>query len=146
MDHIIEANSLIDAQITHSNQSFVLWNNGKLGNAILSGDREETQKLYESGMSFLSENARYHSEYILVKPESFIYDLINDFIYHCHQYGFFQHFESINFPLPPIPTVKDTRKILTMNMLSAGFYLWIISVIVACVVFFAERIVFYFYY
>lgn len=88
-----------------------------------------------------------HSEQIFVKPESYIYDIynvLNDFILQGHQHGFFKLFESIHFPHEPIVDVQDPRKVLTMSMLSAGFYSWLISIVVACLVFVAEHVVRYY--
>jgi hypothetical protein len=52
-------------------------------------------------------------------------------------------FESRNFLSPKVDK-EDPRKVLTMYMLSAGFYIWLGSVLVACVVYVAEHVVRYF--
>lgn len=94
-------------------------------------------------MVLLESNLRTHLEFFYVMPESYILEVLNDFILQCHQHGFFLHFESKYFESPIIET-KDPRKILTFYMLSAGFYIWLMSVSVACVVFVYEHFVRYF--
>lgn len=136
------ANRMKETQINHGNESFALFTfkNGKLP---LYFEKKEMKKLLESGMTLLNDDYRLHSEYVMVKPESYIYSVLNDFILQCHQYGFFNHFQSKKSK-PLVLEIKDTsRKVLTMHMLSAGFYLWLMTVLLACVVFLIEHVVRY---
>lgn len=137
------ANAMIDNQIVFGNQSFALWT-GRMGKNVMFGNREAVQLLYESGVTLLSEDYNFKAEYFSVKPESFIFDVLNDFILLCHQHGIFKYFESINLPHVPVARIKDPRKVLTMYMLSAGLYLWLICIAIACLVFLIEHVVRYF--
>lgn len=106
-------------------------------------NQEFNNAVFSSDMVFLKQDLRTHFEAFHVRSGSYIHDVLNDFILQCHQHGFIEYFISRHFKLPKIDK-RDTRKVLTMYMLSAGFYLWIISVVVACVVFVIEHIVRYF--
>lgn len=95
-------------------------------------------------MFLLEDTFRFIFVQNLIAPEEgSLYKLFEDFTLRCHQNGVISHIESMNFP-PEIIQPKDPRKILTFYMLSAGFYLWLISVVVACLVFVGEHVVRYF--
>jgi hypothetical protein len=94
-------------------------------------------------MVLLEDDLRTHHEVFVVRTESFILDILNEFILQCHQHGFIDYFERKNFK-QPLFKEEDPRKVLTMYMLSAGFYIWLSSILVACVVFVAEHVVRYF--
>lgn len=134
---------MINKQSSIGNQSFALWT-GRMGKNIMFGDRDAVQLFYEKGMTLLNEDYYFKADYFSVKPESFIFDVLNDFILQCHQHGIFKHFESINLPHVSVADIKDPRKVLSLYMLSAGLYLWLICVAVACLVFLIEHVVRYF--
>lgn len=136
------ASRMKKTQINHGNQSFAFYTY-KMGKVPLYFNKTEMKQLLESGMTLLNDDYLLHSEYVMVKPESYIYSVLNDFILQCHQYGFFNHFQTKESK-PLVLEIKDTsRKVLTMHMLSAGFYLWLMSVLLACVVFLIEHVVRY---
>lgn len=130
-------------QVDYRNETFAAWM-GKIGQSIYYGTLQEKEQILSSAMSLLDEDYNVHYEYVLVKPESVIYEVLNEFILQCHQHGFMRHFESIYFPYPPIIEPEDPRRVLTMYMLSAGFYLWLITIAVACLVFVGEHVVRYY--
>jgi hypothetical protein len=99
--------------------------------------------VFSSEMVLLKDNLRTYFEVFFTQPESYILEVLNDFILQCHQHGFIDYFERKNFEQPRVEE-KDPRKVLTLYMLSAGFYIWLGSVFVACVVFVAEHVVRYF--
>lgn len=124
------------------NQTFAWWI-GRIGGIILQANQKSLERLYENGMTIFEENYDYTAEYILVKPESYLYGVLNDYILQWREYGFEKYFESMHLFDKPIVDAKDPRKVLTMYMLSAGLYLWLTSVGIACIVFAAERVVKY---
>lgn len=134
---------MIENQTLYRNQSFALYV-ARLGQTILQDSKEYFQELYESGMTVVKDNIHtMQSENVLTKPGSYITEVLNTFILQCHQHGIFQHLY-LKYIDPPIVQPKDPKKVLTMYMLSAGFYLWLISISVACIVFVIEHIVRYF--
>lgn len=72
---------------------------------------------------------------------SLLYDSISKFILEAKQHGFVVHFEKEN-DLPEA-VLEDEPKILTMYILSAGFYVWLGSIIIAFAAFICEHIHFY---
>lgn len=139
---------LMRRQYESRNQTFAIFTCRLPKSTILSQIRSLSHKnfsstVFSSDMVVLNEDLRTHHEVFIVRSESYIIDVLNDFILRCHQHGFFKYFESQYFETPEI-IVEDARKILTFNMLSAGFYLWLISIVVACLVFIVEHVVRYF--
>lgn len=69
---------------------------------------------------------------------SVVHDSLNKFLLECHQHGIIvylrQKYKKIIIP------EEEKPKILTIYMLSAGFYVWLASVGIAFVVFVIERI------
>lgn len=80
--------------------------------------------------------------FLYVNSRAIISENFNNFILLCHQHGICQYFQSLTF-LSDLST-KEFQKpqVLTMEKLSAGFLVWIGSVVVACLVFFCELLVF----
>lgn len=129
-------------QLIHSNQTFAMFV-PRIGPMLLQGTKNETKNLYESGMTLINENIVMHSEVIMLKKGTYIKDVLNTFILQCQQHGFFEHLylKHIHFQ---VVDEKDPNKVLTMYMLSAGFYLWLMSIAIACIVFVIEHVVRYF--
>lgn len=116
----------------------------KIGSTIIYADRNEREAIFSSEMYLLSDVLNAHYWYNMISPEEgSLYKVLNDFILRCHQYGFIKHIESNNYPAPIIQP-KDPNVVLTLYILSAGFYLWLISIVVACFVFVGEHVVRYF--
>lgn len=76
----------------------------------------------------------------LVTPNSFLCEELERFILELHQHGIIKHFHSL-VSLPKVPEPESDPKKLTMYMLSAGFIVWISTVVVACLGFIGEHIV-----
>lgn len=115
----------------------------RIGPIVLQGTREDIKKFSESGMTLINENIVMQSEFVLLKPGSYIKDVFNTFILQCQQHGFFEHLYLKHIHYQVIDE-KDPNKVLTMYMLSAGFYLWLMSIAIACIVFVMEHVVRYF--
>lgn len=62
----------------------------------------------------------------------------------CEQHGFTDYLYNSQFiSVPHFSTTSPDPKKLTMEILSAGFYVWIGTVFVACIVFVIEHVVAY---
>lgn len=73
---------------------------------------------------------------------SVLYESFSKFILECHQHGITDYFEKRYKRYPR--QIKDEPKILTMYMLSAGFYVWLGSVAIAFLTFVGEHVVKYY--
>lgn len=79
-----------------------------------------------------------------LQPNDFLYHILQNFILEIHQHGFMIHFESLYNP-HTLPKPEETEpKILTLQILSAGFIVWLFTIIMACFSFFFEISVFHF--
>lgn len=134
---------MVFEQHDYGNQTFALWI-GRVEKTILQGHKLFIQRLYETGMTVLNQDYDFSVENILIKPESYLCSVLNDFIYQWYEHGFNKHHQKINLPSSPIVDTNKDPKVLTMHMLSAGFYLWSATVLIACFVFIAEHVVSYF--
>lgn len=76
---------------------------------------------------------------------SMFYDSLEKFVLEAHQHGHLNYFVS-KYTLPPLPKPEDLGpQVLTMDMLSAGFIVWIFTVILAIISFVFEHIFYYFH-
>lgn len=68
--------------------------------------------------------------------------ILNKFILEAHQHGILIYLQRRVYRFGAVnDEVESDTKILTMFMLSAGFYVWLASVVLACIVFIAELII-----
>lgn len=82
---------------------------------------------------------------LYVLSGSFITDKIDNFIHLCHQHGLVHYFKNKAFPTNIKKPIEGGPQVLNMEKLSAGFVIWIGSVVVACLVFLGEHVVFIFH-
>jgi hypothetical protein len=73
-----------------------------------------------------------------------LYESFQKYILECHQHGIITYLNQKYFPTFLKPDEEEDPRVLTMYMLSAGFYLWLGSIVVACIVFIGEHVVRYF--
>lgn len=132
-----EITSLVNRQSTERNQTFAFWTL-RFEKFIFMGYQDFMYKVYESDMRILNDDFSVQFDYILVIYQSFIYETLNDFILRCNEHGFTKIYKSLYCDQPIIKN-HDKPVVLTMQMLSAGFYLWLCSVAVACIVFICEH-------
>lgn len=79
----------------------------------------------------------------ILQPFTFIIQPIERFILELHQHGIITHFENLK-SLKEVPKPEDPEpEILTLQMLSAGFIVWISTFIFVIIAFITEHIVFY---
>lgn len=74
-----------------------------------------------------------------VLQNSFIYEPLEKFILNCHQHGIMTHLIDKLIPSQSKER-KEGPKVLTTFMLSAGFYIWLTSVLIAFIVFILEHV------
>lgn len=75
---------------------------------------------------------------------SYLYKSIEKLIQECHQHGIMEYFKSRTFKSSLVGRIDivSEPKVLTMYMLSAGFYVWLVTVVIACFIFIMEQIIF----
>lgn len=69
----------------------------------------------------------------------FLYEQIDEFLLLIQQHGLLKHIENENKFMSK-NEVEDPRRVLTMHMLSAGWYLWLGGLCVAFIAFIGEHI------
>lgn len=94
------------------------------------------------GLIKLDDNYRWHTSVWIVLQYSHVYKTVERFVLLCHQHGFIEHWLDL-FHYETFLMNDTEPKVLTMKMLSAGFYIWLVSVAIACVVFIGEHIYFF---
>lgn len=73
----------------------------------------------------------------LVHPYSIIGEALERYILELHQHGIIEHYLNL-VSVPKVPTFIKGPEKLTMFMLSAGFLVWIITVLITCIEFICE--------
>jgi hypothetical protein len=96
---------------------------------------------YDTGFTFLVENYKIADVPIYVMKFSPVFEPLEKFILDCHAHGICSHLYQ-NYMFPKV-TPDNPAKPLTMEMLSAGYFLSILFVIVSVIVFILELVVFY---
>lgn len=79
-----------------------------------------------------------------MKTDSFISEFLDPFILKCHEHGLVKFIESEIFNKAISNHDEKPPQVLDMQKLSAGFIIWIGSVIIACIVFFCETLLAYY--
>lgn len=140
-----EIETMVKHQNEWRNQTFAFWTH-RIGNLILHGGKNFWRKVFANDtMRLLQDDYKVQFDHILVSPGSFIFEPLNDFILSCHQHGFTNYFQRAIFNKKFGSVVYEaSRKVLTMDMLSAGFLLWLCCVGISFLVFIIEHCVRYF--
>jgi hypothetical protein len=94
-------------------------------------------------MKIFKEDYLSQSSAIFVNNDNLVYDQLNKFILEVHQHGILVYYESLH-NAPKVPKEEDPPQVLTMYMLSAGFIVWLVTVLIACLTFIGELIYFRF--
>lgn len=130
---------LITQQCVHKNQTFAAIFGRASKNQVL-GSRELNDNISLCDMSLLRDDYYVKQESIFVKPDSFMYEPIAEFILKFHQYGLSQKIER-QLTYQNLKSQSNEKVVLTLDILSAGFILWIISVFIAAIVFVVECVI-----
>lgn len=94
----------------------------------------------EKHTSLIKEDFRFTLLSWHTVPQSFIFESLEKFILDCHQHGILVHL--IDKLLPTVVKKdEDEPEVLTLYILSAGFFLWLYTVLIAILVFLMEHIV-----
>lgn len=108
------------------------------GTGRFYGENEE-EKI--GGFNLLKENYNSLPIGFYITPGSYVTEVFDNFILLSHEHGFIQLIESKIFNKTHEPHTEDGPKVLDLYKLSAGFIIWLGSVLVACIVFIGELIV-----
>jgi hypothetical protein len=139
---------LINSHIKYENESFAVLENR---DAILieakkviktSDKRYIKESLSVSKMFSVIETSKSYTLSWLAKRTSFFIESLNKFLLEAEQHGFTDYFYNQNREVVE-PSEPSEPKVLTMDILSAGFTVWIVSVSIASLVFISEHIVYF---
>lgn len=76
---------------------------------------------------------------ILTFSRGYLNEILDKFIMECHQHGIIQRFRRYTNRFEEFKLNFDREtQVLSLFMLSAGFYVWLITVAIACIVFIGE--------
>lgn len=110
-------------------------------NELLWTHFNETQAMVVNMKIFDEDYEVNEKVWIVHKETQEIFKILEKFILEAHQHGIIRHFENLvelnEIPKPPDPDPK----VLTMEILSAGFIVWLVTVIISCISFIGEHIV-----
>jgi hypothetical protein len=107
-------------------------------------ENDHINKNYYKRMKTFKENHKMIGMNWKVNQFSQIYDQIEKFVLEAHQHGLVQYHISKYTPLPAPNPPPPGPQVLTIYMLSAGFIVWLVTVLAACLMFVFEHIYFYF--
>jgi len=80
----------------------------------------------------------------LMFQRGYLNEVFEKFILEAHQHGIIEYCYQQAYRFANVEKLlKSEPKVLTMYMLSAGFYIWLGSICIACVVFVCEHLKFY---
>jgi hypothetical protein len=102
-----------------------------------------TTKDHQEVFSIINSYKNIAVSWLTLKNDFFVNSL-DKFILECHQHGIGEHFRNLFSSLYESKPSPKKPNVLTMQMLSAGFYIWLAVVGIACIVFVFEHIVFCF--
>lgn len=89
-------------------------------------------------MSLIEESPRWILYCLLIRRNSILHESLNKFILEYNQHGHFAYSESIWNPKPLGEDNPDEPQVLTIDMMAAGFIVWLVCVLISIVVFFVE--------
>lgn len=109
-----------------------------LNSKILLKDNMELGQNY---VKILEETFQWYLHCLLMRQNSFLNEPLSKFVLEYYQHGLLAHAESKWSPKAIGRIEKnDEPKVLTLEMLSAGFILWLLIVMLSLVVFICEII------
>lgn len=111
------------------------------GNSIqMKTDHEDFKDIHKQ-FKVLDDDYRlyFYSWYV----EAHLFESFQKFILELHQHGIIKYLDRKYFSIATTPD-EEKPKQLTLFMLSAGFYIWLITVVVALIAFIGEIIYRYF--
>lgn len=108
-------------------------NTDEIDEIIRSFKMLDEEPFKETKLSFYTPSRGYMSE------------ILEKFVLEAHQSGILVHYKRLAYKFEKIKEeVESDLQVLTMYMLSAGLYVWLFTVAVACLVFIGEHVVYYF--
>lgn len=135
---------LIESHIQHENGTFATPFLRLFGNELLDNKNSSNTWRWiniHKAFKLLNEDYMVHFYSWFVGAE--LFESFEKYLLECHQHGIINYIHDKYFP-KRIKWDEEGPQVLTMFMLSAGFYLWLGSVVVAILTFIGEHIVRYY--
>lgn len=101
-------------------------------------------KHFQGFMIPTEDSYRWHTANWVIVPFSYVYQKVEEFILLCHQNGIIDHLQEM-LCVERSSKIEEQPKVLTLEMLSAGFYVWLASVVAAIFIFAIEHLHFFMY-
>jgi hypothetical protein len=105
--------------------------------------KENNLTLAHERMMIFKENYKMRPIYWQTPQGGILTDLIQKFTLEAHQHGHLNYFISLYQPPEIAKPPEPGPQILTMKKLSAGFIVWLGSLLIACTSFFMEHLIYY---
>lgn len=137
---------LMKRQCEHDNESFaipMMFPYGISRNRFSTNFKTNSDLYKNSGkfMTFLEDYSECFLMNLPIKRSSVLFEPLQKFILVFHQHGHMAYAESKWMPIPTGAVDQDEPQVLTINMLAAGFVVWLICVLICIVVFLLEVII-----
>lgn len=97
--------------------------------------RDTRRHLY---MDVLEDDYAWLKNSWVLKKFSYLYEPLSSFISQIYEHGIYDYIERREIWHFEKPEDEDPRKVLTIEMLSAGFVIWLCCVLVSIIVFICE--------
>jgi hypothetical protein len=93
---------------------------------------------YDQNYKILDYNYEWTTSGWLVQSNSYLQEILENFTLEILQHGLMTYFVSL-YSFLDVKPPENGPQILTLYMLSAGFYVWLGTIYVACIVFVCEH-------
>jgi hypothetical protein len=128
-------------QYQHQNLTFATLADEFVAQHSIYLENKAKLMLFSKSFKIIQESFFWRPSSFYVAKLSPIFEPLEKFILECQQHGIFHHLMS-KYELLKEKHEDDLPQVLTWVMLSAGFYVWISSIVVACFIFILEHIVY----
>lgn len=127
----------------NGNESFAIFGSSFLQLANFEKSPEESAILFRRNIKQLNEYYRmWRISWFVPIVHSYFFEPVEKFILECHQHGIIDYLDKKYSPKACSAKGNDGEpQVLTMKLLSAGFCLWIGTVIISLVVFILELLI-----
>lgn len=137
-----EWNKIKYYQYEYGNQTF-----SKIAQKIdeypILGYKDDMRRAFSKNLVYSDDIYKVNFEVMYLFYESCLYQSLEDFILKLHQHGLIDYLKKKYFDALILPEkfIEDDRKVLTLYVLSAGFCMWLIMIIISILAFIGEHIV-----
>lgn len=113
---------------------------------MIADDRDDFKDAFSKLFFYSHDVYKLQHENVYVNPGSDFYKPLEELILKMHEHGLIHYLKILYLGRCKLPKFEreNENQVLTMYLLSAGFYLWLFMVLVSIIAFIAEHIYRYF--